>query len=100
MGCYSVASLEHEFIILTLRSMNSLEDYCHKLKDVADQLSDVERSLKIVWSSNLFVDCHTTQSMLQLERNHQQTQELIAAPTDGLTASKVYVASDSSSRQP
>ncbi|KAL4586792.1 hypothetical protein LXL04_011436 [Taraxacum kok-saghyz] len=77
------AAIEHEFTNLTLRSMNSPEDYCQKLKDLVYQLSDVE-----------------TQSMLQLERNRQQTREQIAAPIVGLTASDVHIASDSSSKQP
>ncbi|XP_076888122.1 uncharacterized protein LOC143538442 [Bidens hawaiensis] len=36
------AALEHEFNNLTLRSMPSLESYCQKLKDLGDQLNDVD----------------------------------------------------------
>lgn len=36
------ATLEHEFNKLKLASMPSLDDYCHRLKDLADQLSDVD----------------------------------------------------------
>ncbi|KAJ0467742.1 putative RNA-directed DNA polymerase [Helianthus annuus] len=36
------AALEHAFTNLTLKSMPSLQAYCQKLKEIADQLSDVE----------------------------------------------------------
>ncbi|XP_010684028.1 uncharacterized protein LOC104898632 [Beta vulgaris subsp. vulgaris] len=36
------ATLEHEFNNLKLTSMSSLDDYCHRLKELADKLSDVD----------------------------------------------------------
>jgi hypothetical protein len=36
------ATLEHEFNNLSLKSMPSLDAYCVKLKELADQLSDVD----------------------------------------------------------
>ncbi|KAL4574806.1 hypothetical protein LXL04_021644 [Taraxacum kok-saghyz] len=84
------AALEHEFTTLTLRSMNSLEDYCQKLKDLADQLKDVDSPvsenrlvLQLVrgfpsefdttaaYINQTLPDWNTAQSMLQLERNRQ-----------------------------
>ncbi|XP_076894767.1 uncharacterized protein LOC143547156 [Bidens hawaiensis] len=39
------ATLEHEFTNLLLRAMPSLEAYCQKLKELADQLTDVDHPL-------------------------------------------------------
>ena len=36
------ASLEHEFTNLTLAKCSSIDDCCQKLKDIAEQLGDVD----------------------------------------------------------
>lgn len=47
------ATLEPDFTTLTLSSCSSMEEYCQKLKDLADQLTDV--------------DHHVTESRLVLQ---------------------------------
>ncbi|XP_021978981.1 uncharacterized protein LOC110876835 [Helianthus annuus] len=37
------ATLEHQFINLTLKSMPSLDAYCQRLKEIANQLADVDQ---------------------------------------------------------
>ncbi|KAL4584405.1 hypothetical protein LXL04_009006 [Taraxacum kok-saghyz] len=102
-------------------SMNSLEEYCQKLKDLSDQLTDVESPvsqnrlvLQLVrglppeydttaaYINQTLPDWDTAQSMLQLERNRQQTREQLSSTSVGLTATsnEANIASDSSSRQP
>ncbi|KAI3691923.1 hypothetical protein L6452_31726 [Arctium lappa] len=39
------AALEHEFTNLTLSTCTSMDEYCQKLKDIADQLTDVDNPI-------------------------------------------------------
>ncbi|CAH1449194.1 unnamed protein product [Lactuca virosa] len=99
------AALEQEFTSLTLGACSSMKSYCQKLKDLADQLGDVENPVTesrlvlqmvrglppefdvvgayINQSSPSF---ETARSMLQLEQRRQkarqnQTHTVLAAPT-------------------
>ncbi|CAH1418611.1 unnamed protein product [Lactuca virosa] len=88
------AALEQEFTNLTLRSMNSLDEYCQKLKDLADQLTDVENPVSekrlvlqmvrglppeydtaAAFINQTLPDWDTARNMLQLEHNRQQARE-------------------------
>ncbi|XP_023749695.1 uncharacterized protein LOC111897974 [Lactuca sativa] len=94
------AALEHEFNNLTLRAMPSLEDYCQRLKELADQLNDVdcpvnERRLVLQLVRGLSTEYdlvgayvnqtlppwETACSMLQLEHQRQHARDSLS-PAD------------------
>ncbi|XP_023771663.1 uncharacterized protein LOC111920317 [Lactuca sativa] len=84
----NAAALEQEFSSLTLGACSSMESYCQKLKDLADQLGDVENPvpksrlvLQMVrglppefdvvgaYINQSFPSFDTARSMLQLEQH-------------------------------
>ncbi|KAK9057636.1 hypothetical protein SSX86_022472 [Deinandra increscens subsp. villosa] len=88
------AALEQEFTNLRLRSMPSLESYCQKLKELSDQLSDVDSPvtdqrlvLQLVrglpaefdtvasYINQTLPTWDTACSMLQLEHHRQSARE-------------------------
>ncbi|KAI3800218.1 hypothetical protein L1987_35529 [Smallanthus sonchifolius] len=94
------AALEHEFTNLTLKSMPSLEAYCQKLKDLGDQLNDVDCPvneqrlvLQLVrglptefdvagaYINQSLPTWETACSMLQLEHQRQTARESLSTPT-------------------
>ncbi|KAI3669195.1 hypothetical protein L6452_40422 [Arctium lappa] len=99
------ATLEQEFSNLTLGACSSMEAYCQKLKDLADQLGDVDNPvtearlvLQMVrglppefdvvgaYINQSSPSWETDRSMLQLEQQRQtarknQTHTVLAAPT-------------------
>ncbi|KAI3710146.1 hypothetical protein L2E82_39920 [Cichorium intybus] len=99
------AALEQEFSNLTLAASSSMEAYCQKLKDLADQLGDVDNPvtearlvLQMVrglppefdvvgaYINQSSPSWETARSMLQLEQHRQtarqnQTHTVLAAPT-------------------
>ena len=91
------AALEHEFNNLTLRAMPSLEDYCQILKELADQLNDVdcpvnERRLVLqlvrglpteydpvgAYVNQTLPPWETACSMLQLEHQRQHARDSLS----------------------
>ncbi|KAJ9536153.1 hypothetical protein OSB04_un000671 [Centaurea solstitialis] len=100
------AALEHEFINLTLAACSSMDEYCQKLKDIAEQLTDVDNPvsekrliLQLVRGLPAEYDTvasfinqsspswDTARSMLQLEQHRQSARQnttqsaLVAPPT-------------------
>ncbi|KAJ0668992.1 putative RNA-directed DNA polymerase [Helianthus annuus] len=90
------ATLEHEFTNTTLSSCASLDDYCQKLKDLAEQLGDVDHPVtesRLVLQLELvrglptefdtvasFINQSSTtwdnaRSMLQLEQHRQNARQ-------------------------
>ncbi|KAL4589851.1 hypothetical protein LXL04_002762 [Taraxacum kok-saghyz] len=100
--------------------MNSFEDYCQKLKDLADQLHDVENPvsekrlvLQLVrglppeydttaaYINQTLPDWDTARSMLQLEQNRQQACDGHSSASTGPTATaEANTAADSLSQPP
>ncbi|XP_076901805.1 uncharacterized protein LOC143556353 [Bidens hawaiensis] len=93
------ATLEHEFNNLKLVAMPSLEAYCQRLKELSDQLNDVEcpvnekrlvlqlvRGLSIEFdTTGSFINqslptWETACSMLQLEQQRQSARDLNSTP--------------------
>ncbi|KAJ0799917.1 putative RNA-directed DNA polymerase [Helianthus annuus] len=94
------AALEQEFTNLHLRSMPSLEAYCQRLKELSDQLANVDSPineqrlvLQLVrglpaeydtvasYINQSLPSWDTACSMLQLEHHRQSARENISAPT-------------------
>lgn len=111
------AALEHEFTNLTLRSMQSLDEYCQRLKDLADQLNDVDNPvneqrlvLQLVrglppeydtaaaYINQTLPGWDTARSMLQLEQNRQQAREGHSTTSPSTVTAEANIAADSQSR--
>ncbi|CAH1426707.1 unnamed protein product [Lactuca virosa] len=94
------AALEHEFNNLTLRAMPFLEDYCQRLKELSDELNDVdcplnEKRLVLqlfrglpteyepvdVYINQTLPPWETACSMLQLEHQRQYARDSLS-PAD------------------
>ena len=93
------AALEHEFNNLTLKSMPSLESYFQKLKELSDQLNDVDNPvneqrlvLQLVrglpseydtvasYINQTLPSWESACSMLQLEHHRQSARETLSPP--------------------
>ncbi|XP_022014765.1 uncharacterized protein LOC110914273 [Helianthus annuus] len=93
------AALEHEFNNLTLKSMPSLEVYCQRIKDLGDQLNDVDSPvndqrlvLQLVhglleeydtvgsYINQSIPSWETACSMLQLEHQRSSTRDNLSSP--------------------
>ncbi|KAI3723538.1 hypothetical protein L2E82_35181 [Cichorium intybus] len=101
-------ALEHEFTNLTLTACSSMDEYCQRLKELADQLTDVENPvteqrlvLQLVrglpneydtvasFINQSSPSWDTARSMLQLEQHRQSARQnqpsqaaLVTAPPD------------------
>ncbi|KMS98815.1 hypothetical protein BVRB_3g068890 [Beta vulgaris subsp. vulgaris] len=99
------ATLEHEFNTLKLESMPNLDAYCHRLKELADQLSDVDcpvTSNRLVlqlvrglppefdtvasFINQQVPSFETARSMLQLEQQRKNVRENFSPAPAALVA--------------
>ncbi|KAD4585190.1 hypothetical protein E3N88_22791 [Mikania micrantha] len=98
-------TLEHEFIKLSLKSMPSFEAYCQKLKELADQLADVdslvsEKHLVLQMVRGLPNEYETTAAlinqaltcweeainMIQSDQQRQAAREVLNSPVSEMAA--------------
>ncbi|CAH1435467.1 unnamed protein product [Lactuca virosa] len=99
--------------------MNSLDEYCQKLKDLADQLTDVENPVSekrlvlqmvrglppeydtaAAFINQTLPDWDTAHNMLQLEHNRQQARESQSVTGLAATVTEANTVSDQPSRPP
>ncbi|KAI3525466.1 hypothetical protein L1887_04283 [Cichorium endivia] len=111
------ATLEHEFTNLTLRSMQSLDEYRQRLKDLADQLNDVDNPvneqrlvLQLVcglpseydtaaaYINQTLPGWDTARIMLQLEQNRQQAYKGHSTTSPSTVTAEANIVADSQSR--